>query len=76
MTGFEFLPLTFVAACFGLTAHVRARSAERRATGWENVARNQADVIENLHDALKTQGDALNRLMRATEESNRERRGA
>jgi hypothetical protein len=78
MTGFEFLPLTIVAGCFAVTAHIRARSAERRAAGWEGVARNQGEALETLRAALKTQGDALNRLMRATdglvhatEESNR-----
>jgi hypothetical protein len=83
MTGFEFLPLTIVAGCFALTSHIRARSAERRAAGWEGVARNQGDAIERLRAALKTQGDALDRLMHATDglvhatvETGRERKDA
>jgi hypothetical protein len=65
MTGFEFAPLTFVGACFAFSYYMRAKRAERRAAGWEDVAKKQEIAMDNLRGALKTQGEALDNLLNA-----------
>jgi len=65
MAAFTFLPLAFVLACVSFTYWNRAKSAERIAAGWQDVARRQEGAIANLNHALDTQGKALDNLMRA-----------
>lgn len=69
MTGLEFAPLTLVAACAAFNYYVRAKSAERRAAGWEGVAKEQEVAMEKLSGALRTQGDALENLLSAVQDS-------
>lgn len=67
MVGFAFLPLAVALGMLALVWWQRAMAAERRASEWERVAREQGIALDKGADALKNQGAALDRLMRATD---------
>jgi DNA-binding phage protein len=67
MEALIFLPLILTFGCLVLALTTRARSAERQAKGWEQVARDQGVAMENLSRALSESQGALKRTVEVME---------
>ncbi len=55
-------------ACVAIVEHRRANRETHWAKQWKTIAQKQGEVIESQKTSLETQGAALDRLMRATDE--------